>query len=101
MMKARRHPHALVRATRLAVALALGILLVVAFAVDAVPASPSIAAAAAESVPYYLPLPAGSSALVTQGNGGLYTHIPRRYSEFAWDFLLPTGSMVVAAAEGT
>lgn len=97
MVKARRHPRALVRAARLA-------MIVVAFVLVAAIVMPPVSAAdtaTPESVLYYLPLPAGSSALVTQGNGGLYTHIPRRSSEFAWDFLLPTGSVVVAAAEGT
>lgn len=98
-MKVRRHLPALLRATLLAVAFTLGAVVVSVFAVNAADASPSIAPM--ESVPYYLPLPAGSSALVTQGNGGLYTHIRRRLSEFAWDFSLPTGSLVVAAAEGT
>ena len=52
-------------------------------------------------VAYHLPYPAGLSYQVAQGNGGPYTHRSRFPSEFAWDFALPLGSMVSAAADGT
>ena len=104
-MKAHRHPSESLRTTRRAVAHVLAAVVALAFAVGAVGAAPAQAGAAAgapaQSAPYYLPLPAGSSALITQGNGGPYTHTRRGTSEFAWDFFLPTGSLVVAAAEGT
>jgi|GEM_PF-3386124 len=108
-MKARRHPTVLCRFRNAVTALAMGTVVFPAFVVGTAAflavAAPATAGAAtptpADSVPYYLPLPAGSSALVTQGNGEPYTHIRRRPSEYAWDFSLPTGSLVVAAAEGT
>ena len=98
-MKTRRHPAALLRTTLLAVAFAMGAAVALAFGIGALTASQAMAAAGSSSL--YLPLPAGSSAFVTQGNGGPYTHTRRGTSEFAWDFYLPTGSLVVAAAEGT
>ncbi|MCR9159223.1 MAG: peptidoglycan DD-metalloendopeptidase family protein [Nannocystaceae bacterium] len=47
---------------------------------------------------WYLPLPCGVSAEVTQGNNGALSH--NGTSAFAFDFGLPLGSPLVAIAEG-
>lgn len=49
---------------------------------------------------FQLPYAAGSAFRVTQGNAGPYTHQARGPSEFAWDFLMGEGTMVVAARAG-
>ena len=49
---------------------------------------------------FHLPYPAGMAFIVSQGNGGLFTHNPGGASEFAWDFDMPEGTPVVAAAAG-
>ncbi|MCH8242191.1 MAG: M23 family metallopeptidase, partial [Planctomycetes bacterium] len=45
---------------------------------------------------FHLPWPAGERFRVTQGNGGFSTHMEL----FAWDFPMPVGSPVLAAAAG-
>ncbi len=47
---------------------------------------------------YRLPLVAGTSAIVLQGNHGAFSHTG--VNEFAWDFDLPEGTPVVASADG-
>jgi murein DD-endopeptidase MepM/ murein hydrolase activator NlpD len=47
---------------------------------------------------YRLPLVAGTSAKVLQGNHGAFSHTG--VNEFAWDFDLPEGTPVVASADG-
>lgn len=47
---------------------------------------------------YYLPLPCGTTAQVTQGNNGVLSH--NGLSAFAFDFGLPLGSPLVAIAAG-
>ncbi|MHB1345412.1 MAG: peptidoglycan DD-metalloendopeptidase family protein [Thermoleophilia bacterium] len=49
---------------------------------------------------FQLPYAAGSVFWVTQGNAGPYTHQARGPLEFAWDFLMGEGTMVVAARAG-
>lgn len=49
----------------------------------------------------HLPFTSGVDFPVSQGNGGIFTHEPRRPSEFAWDFAMPEGTAVVAAEAGT
>jgi len=49
---------------------------------------------------FHLPFPLGTGYLVSQGNAGNYIHQARRLSEFAWDFVMSEGSVVVAAAAG-
>lgn len=47
---------------------------------------------------YYLPLPCGMTAQVTQGNNGALSH--NGLSAYAFDFGLPLGSPLVAIADG-
>jgi hypothetical protein len=47
---------------------------------------------------FYLPLPCGTTAQVTQGNNGALSH--NGLSAFAFDFGLPLGSSLVAIADG-
>lgn len=47
---------------------------------------------------YYLPLPCGTAAQVTQGNNGALSH--NGLSAYAFDFGLPLGSSLVAIADG-
>lgn len=47
---------------------------------------------------YYLPLPCGTTAQVTQGNNGALSH--NGLSAYAFDFGLPLGSSLVAIAGG-
>lgn len=49
---------------------------------------------------FQLPYAAGSAYLVAQGNAGPYTHETRGPAEFAWDFQMGEGTMLVAAAPG-
>lgn len=52
--------------------------------------------------PYVLPYPVGTSFVVGQGNcspGG--SHSPGTVVQFAYDFLMPIGSSVVASRDGT
>lgn len=55
---------------------------------------------AVESPVFELPYAAGSAHRVSQGNAGAFTHQSRGPSEFAWDFLMGEGTMVVAARAG-
>lgn len=55
---------------------------------------------AAELPVFQLPYATGSAYRVSQGNAGAYTHLARGPSEFAWDFLMGEGTMVVAARAG-
>lgn len=48
--------------------------------------------------PFKLPWSAGVSRFVIQGNGGFTTH--RDLHFYAWDFLMPNGTEVLAAREG-
>lgn len=50
--------------------------------------------------PTYLPYSAGSAYTVIQGNGGSYSHYDQ-YNRYGWDFAMPTGTAVIAAAPGT
>jgi murein DD-endopeptidase MepM/ murein hydrolase activator NlpD len=52
----------------------------------------------AETSPYRLPWPAGTTWLCVQGNRGVVSH--RRSGEFAYDFKMPVGSDVCAARAG-
>ncbi len=45
---------------------------------------------------FFLPLPAGQSRLVSQGNNGTLSHPGR----FAWDFPMPIGTPVIASGAG-
>jgi len=45
------------------------------------------------------PWPCGETFIVTQGNGGITSHTGKE--QYAWDFGLPVGTPVVAAAAGT
>jgi murein DD-endopeptidase MepM/ murein hydrolase activator NlpD len=49
---------------------------------------------------FHLPFPAGATFIVSQGNAGAYSHDAGSDSEFAWDFDMPEGTPVVAAAAG-
>jgi hypothetical protein len=59
------------------------------------------AAGAAEEKPFHvkLPFPEGKSYSVNQGNGGKFSHSDAM-NRYAWDFDLPEGSTVTAAAAG-
>lgn len=48
--------------------------------------------------PYRLPWKAGVSRFVAQGNRSFTSH--RGYHMYAWDFVMPTGTEVLAAREG-
>ncbi|MGB5878952.1 MAG: M23 family metallopeptidase [Thermoanaerobaculia bacterium] len=52
----------------------------------------------ASSSPYVLPFPAGVSARVFQGNCGPWTHMG--FMQYATDFALPVGEVVIAARGG-
>ncbi|BDZ59893.1 peptidoglycan DD-metalloendopeptidase family protein [Barrientosiimonas endolithica] len=49
---------------------------------------------------YKLPFPAGTSARISQGPQGSFSH-DGRYDQYAIDFAMPTGTSVVAARSGT
>jgi murein DD-endopeptidase MepM/ murein hydrolase activator NlpD len=51
-----------------------------------------------ESSPYKLPWRAGVSRYVAQGNRSFTSH--RGFHMYAWDFVMPTGTEVLAAREG-
>jgi hypothetical protein len=51
------------------------------------------------SSPYALPLPSGTKASVSQGNGGQYSH-NNDYSRYAFDFDLDRGDPLTAIADG-
>ncbi len=53
---------------------------------------------APSSSPYVLPWPVGVAHLCVQGNNGLASH--HGFSEFSYDFLMPSGSPVLAARAG-
>ncbi|MET9655449.1 M23 family metallopeptidase [Streptomyces sp. NPDC006510] len=61
-----------------------------------------VGASPAAAVDYYyeLPYPAGEAYMVTQGNGGGYSHTDA-YNRYAWDFGLPANYEVSAAQGGT
>src|SRR5579859_2071174 len=48
--------------------------------------------------PYLLPYPGGTSYSVVQGNHGSYSH--RGFEEYALDFAMPLGSLVVSSRAG-
>ncbi len=48
--------------------------------------------------PYKLPWKAGVSRFVAQGNRSFTSH--RKYHEYAWDFLMPNGTPILAARSG-
>lgn len=52
-----------------------------------------------EGSAYRLPLPCGTSARVTQGNDGAYSHVGK--ARYAYDFGLPRGSVLVAMRGGS
>lgn len=52
--------------------------------------------------PTYLPWQSGVSYMVTQGNGGSYSHQSwKPYTRYGWDLGLPAGTKVLASAPGT
>lgn len=57
-------------------------------------------AAANANVPMYLPWQAGEAHTVLQGNGGSFSH-SHGNTYYAWDFAMPVGTPVEAAAPGT
>ena len=74
---------------------------VVAQAAIAPPATTTTLAPPAAKLPvFHLPYPVGTAFMVSQGNAGLFTHDPGKASEFAWDFDMPEGTPIVAAAAG-
>lgn len=66
---------------------------------DAIPAPASpLPTPASTPSPYRLPWPGGISVTCVQGNNGSFSHTgPQAY---AWDFQMPTGSVVEAARAG-
>jgi murein DD-endopeptidase MepM/ murein hydrolase activator NlpD len=52
----------------------------------------------AETSPYKLPWKSGVSRFVAQGNRSFTSH--RGFHLFAWDFVMPTGTEVLAARDG-
>lgn len=56
-----------------------------------------------ETRDYYLPYPNGSAHIVGQGNNGIGDVCPAcsHYGKYAIDFLMPEGTPVLAAREGT
>ncbi|MCL4543236.1 MAG: NBR1-Ig-like domain-containing protein [Chloroflexi bacterium] len=65
----------------------------------ALPAEPHGAEAAPAPSPYLLPWPGGESFICEQGNNGAFSHTGLQ--EYAWDFAMPVGSVVLAARSGT
>ena len=53
-----------------------------------------------ESSPYVLPYPPGQGYRVLQGNCGSFSHNSGSHQEYAYDFRMPIGSVVVAARAG-
>jgi murein DD-endopeptidase MepM/ murein hydrolase activator NlpD len=53
---------------------------------------------ASETSPYLLPYATGTRSLCVQGNNGVVSH--NGGGEFAYDFLMPTGTSIHAAREG-
>jgi hypothetical protein len=53
----------------------------------------------ARAISMQLPLAPGRCAVVTQGNNGAFSH-HERSNRYAWDFSMPIGTPVVAAAAG-
>ncbi len=49
---------------------------------------------------YKLPFAGGITSYVAQGNGGSYSHNGTN-SSYAWDFMMPIGTYVVASRAGT
>ncbi|UFP93559.1 M23 family metallopeptidase [Gloeobacter morelensis] len=53
----------------------------------------------ARALPLQLPFARGACFVVTQGNQGSYSH-HERSNRYAWDFAMPTGTPIAAAAAG-
>lgn len=62
-------------------------------------ASASLAIQAVQGHQYRLPFPVGDTARLIQGPNGPWGH--SGHSAWSWDFVMPVGSPVVAAREGT
>ena len=60
----------------------------------------AMSTAAAAQPPTYLPWQSGATYRVTQGNQGGYSH-NTTYTRYGWDFGMPAGTPVLAAAPGT
>jgi murein DD-endopeptidase MepM/ murein hydrolase activator NlpD len=93
MRSAQVNPRRSGRFARKPIAAAIGLILVVGAL------SAPVAAATSPLLGYRLPWRAGESHKVTQGWGNPYSHTGTNY--YAYDFSMPVGTPIVAAARGT
>ena len=75
--------------------LRIGLALLAALALQ-----PIAGAGAQAASPYLLPVPAGTTVLVFQGNNSAYDHVAANGSAYSWDFTVGATEFPVVAARG-